>query len=40
MIRSRWESHARTPMSTNVKMSSDLTSKQVDPTLYRSMIGS
>jgi hypothetical protein len=27
-------------MSTNVKISSDPTSKQVDPTLYRSMIGS
>jgi len=34
------KSHARTPMSTNVKISVDLTSKQVDPTLYRSMIGS
>jgi hypothetical protein len=34
------KSHARTPMSTNVKMSADLTSKQVDPTPYRSMIGS
>jgi spore germination protein GerM len=34
------KSHARTPMSTNVKMSVDLTSKQVDPTLYRSIIGS
>lgn len=34
------KSHARTPMSTNVKISADLTSKQVDPTLYRSMIGS
>jgi hypothetical protein len=33
------KSHARTPMSTNVKISADLTSKQVDPTLYRSMIG-
>jgi len=29
-----------TPMSTNVKISADLTSKEVDPTLYRSMIGS
>jgi spore germination protein GerM len=27
-------------MSTNVKISTNLTSKQVDPTLYRSMIGS
>jgi hypothetical protein len=34
------KSHARTPMSTNVKMSADLASKQVDPTPYRSMIGS
>jgi spore germination protein GerM len=34
------KSHARTPMSTNVKMSADLTSKQVDLTLYRSMIDS
>jgi phage anti-repressor protein len=34
------KSHARTPLSTNVKSSADLTSKQVDPTLYRSMIGS
>jgi hypothetical protein len=34
------KSHARTPMSTNVKMSTDLTSKQLDLTLYRSMIGS
>jgi hypothetical protein len=34
------KSHARTSMSTNVKISADLTSKQVDPTLYRSMIGS
>ncbi|XP_062171037.1 secreted RxLR effector protein 161-like [Alnus glutinosa] len=34
------KSHARTPMSTNVKMSTDLTSKQMDLTLYRSMIGS
>jgi len=32
-------SYARTPMSTNVKISTDLTSKQVDPNLYRSMIG-
>jgi hypothetical protein len=34
------KSHARTPLSTNVKISADPTSKQVDPTLYRSMIGS
>jgi hypothetical protein len=34
------KNHACTPMSTNVKISDDLTSKQVDPTLYRSMIGS
>jgi hypothetical protein len=34
------KSHARTLMSTNVKISADLTGKQVDPTLYRSMIGS
>jgi hypothetical protein len=34
------KSHARTPMSKNVKISADLTSKQVDPTLYKSMIGS
>jgi hypothetical protein len=34
------KSHARTPTSTNVKISADLTSKQIDPTLYRSMIGS
>jgi len=33
------KSHARTPMSINVKISADVTSKQVDPTLYRSMIG-
>jgi len=32
------KSHARTPMSTSVKIGVDLTSKQVDPTLYRSMI--
>jgi hypothetical protein len=35
-----WKSHARTPMSTNVKISTDLAGKPVDPTLYRSMIGS
>jgi hypothetical protein len=34
------KSHACTPMSTSVKISADLTGKQVDPTLYRSMIGS
>jgi hypothetical protein len=34
------KSHARTPMSTSVKISSDLVGKPVDPTLYRSMIGS
>jgi hypothetical protein len=34
------KSHARTPMSTSVKISADLTGKQVDPTLYRSIIGS
>jgi hypothetical protein len=34
------KSHARTPMSTSVKISSDLVGKPVDPTLYRSMLGS
>jgi hypothetical protein len=34
------KSRARTPMSTSVKISSDLTGKSVDPSLYRSMIGS
>jgi hypothetical protein len=34
------KSHAKTPMSTNVKISSDLAGKSVDPSLYRSMIGS
>jgi hypothetical protein len=34
------KSHARTPLSTNVKISADLTSKQADPTLSKSMIGS
>jgi hypothetical protein len=34
------KSCARTPMSTNVKISSDLAGKLVDPSLYRSMIGS
>jgi len=34
------KSRARTPMSTSVKISSDLTGKSVDPSLYKSMIGS
>jgi len=34
------KSHARTPMSTSVKISSDLVGKSIDPSLYRSMIGS
>jgi len=34
------KSCARTPMSTSVKISTDLTGKQVNPTLYRSMIWS
>jgi hypothetical protein len=34
------KSRARTPMSTSVKISSDLARKSVDPSLYRSMIGS
>jgi len=34
------KSHARTPMSTSVKISINLTRKPVDPTVYRSMIGS
>jgi hypothetical protein len=34
------KSRARTPMSTSVKISSDLAGKSVDPSLYRSMIGS
>jgi hypothetical protein len=34
------KSHARTPMSTSVKISSDLAGKLIDPSLYRSMIGS
>jgi len=34
------KSNASTPMSTSVKISADLTNKQVDPTLYRSMIES
>jgi hypothetical protein len=32
--------HACTPMSISVKISADLTGKQVDPTVYRCMIGS
>jgi hypothetical protein len=34
------KSYARTPMSTSVKISSDLAGKPVDPILYKSMIGS
>jgi len=34
------KSHARTLMSTSVKINADLTGKQVDPTLYKSMIES
>jgi len=34
------KSRARTPMSTSVKISSDLVGKPVDPSLYRSMIRS
>jgi hypothetical protein len=34
------KSHAWTPMSTSVKISSDLVGKSVDPSLYKSMIGS
>jgi hypothetical protein len=34
------KSRAQTPMSTNVKISSDLAGKFVNPSLYRSMIGS
>ena len=33
-------SSVRTPMSPNVKLTVDLLSKSVDPSLYRSMIGS
>ena len=33
-------SSVRTPMSPNVKLTINLLSKSVDPTLYRSMIGS
>ena len=32
--------HARTPMSTSLKLSKDASSKDVDQTMYRSMIGS
>jgi len=32
--------HASTPMSSSIKLSSDLASVEVDPTLYRSIIGS
>jgi hypothetical protein len=34
------KSHARAPMSTSVMISSDFVGKPVDPSLYRSMIGS
>jgi hypothetical protein len=34
------KSRARTPMSTSVKISSDLAGKSIDPSLYWSMIGS
>jgi hypothetical protein len=34
------KTHARTPMSTSVKICADLTGKEVDPTLYRSIIDS
>jgi hypothetical protein len=34
------KSRARTPMSTSIKISSDLVGKYIDPSLYRSMIGS
>jgi hypothetical protein len=34
------KSRARTPMSTSVKISSDLAGKSIDPSLYRSMIES
>ena len=33
-------SSVRTPMSPNVKLTVDLLGKSVDPSLYRSMIGS
>ena len=32
--------HASTPMSSSIKMSSDLVGVEVDPTLYKSIIGS
>lgn len=32
--------HARTPIGTLVKISQDVSGKQIDPTLYHSMIGS
>jgi hypothetical protein len=34
------KSHARTPMSTSVKLHSDMAGTFVDQTMYRSMIGS
>ena len=34
------DSSVRTPMSSNVKLTIDLLGKSVDPSLYRSMIGS
>jgi hypothetical protein len=34
------KSHARTPMSTSVKLHSDMAGKSVDQTMFRSMIGS
>jgi hypothetical protein len=34
------KSRARTPISTSVKISSDLAGKSVDPSLYRNMLGS
>jgi hypothetical protein len=34
------KSRTRTPMSTSTKMSADLNGKNVNPTLYQSMIGS
>jgi hypothetical protein len=36
----RWEESCSYPMSTSVKISTDLIGKPVDPTLYKSMIGS
>ena len=35
-----FSSSVRTPMSPNVKLTIDLLGKSVDPSLYRSMIGS